>query len=74
MLKLAQRTNLKEPNPGPRKEVRRVARVRRDEKGHIIVTHDDRTFLYRTKKELVADTPMMDILNPYRNWTQSTLG
>jgi hypothetical protein len=74
LLKLAQRTNLAKPNPGPRKGVRRVARVRRDEKGHIIVIHNDRSFFYRTKKELVADTPMMDILNPYRNWTQSTLG
>jgi hypothetical protein len=50
-----------------------VARVRRDEKGHVIVHHDDRTFLYRTKKELKADGPMMDILNPYRNYTQATL-
>ena len=50
-----------------------MARVRRDEKGHVIVHHDDRTFLYRTKKELKADGPMMDILNPYRNYSQATL-
>ena len=51
----------------------RVARVKRDEKGHIVVHHNDRTFLYRTKKELKADGPMMDILNPYRNYCQATL-
>jgi hypothetical protein len=50
-----------------------VARIRRDGKGHIIVIHGDRTFFYRTKKELKADGPMMDILNPYRNYAQATL-
>lgn len=50
-----------------------MARIRRDEKGNIIVLHDDRTFFYRTKKELKADGPMMDIINPYRNYSQATL-
>jgi len=52
-----------------------MARVRRNKKnGHYVVILDNgHTLLYRSRKELQADDPIMDILAPYRNSTQMTL-
>jgi len=75
LLKLAQGPQKTCPSLARRTGVGKVARVRRIKKnGHLLVVLDNgHTLLYRNRKELQADDPVMDILAPYRNSTQTTL-